>query len=58
MKKVVNHYFVEEKMSDTKLRRKSLILSQRVYQYILYTYGNESEAGMPAEIFLLRQLTQ
>ncbi|CAI2166895.1 5736_t:CDS:1 [Funneliformis geosporum] len=30
-------------MSDITKRRKSLILSQKVYQYILITYGNKSE---------------
>ncbi|CAI2164551.1 12874_t:CDS:1 [Funneliformis geosporum] len=30
-------------MSDITKRRKSLILSQKVYQYILNTYGNKSE---------------
>ncbi|CAG8748585.1 8524_t:CDS:1, partial [Funneliformis mosseae] len=43
VKEVVKNYFIEEKMSDITLRRKSLILSQKVYQYILNTYGNKSE---------------
>ncbi len=33
-------------MSDITLRRKSLILSSKVYQYILNAYGNESEVTL------------
>jgi len=37
---------MEKKMSDITLRRKSLILSSKVYQYILNAYGNESEVTL------------
>lgn len=43
VKQVVKQYFMEEKMSEITKRRKSLILSPKVYQYILVTYGNNSE---------------
>ncbi|CAG8605540.1 12059_t:CDS:1, partial [Funneliformis mosseae] len=43
MKQVVEQYFKEEKISDMESRRKSLILSPRVYQFILDTYGHQSE---------------
>jgi len=35
IKQVIKQYFIEEKMSDITLRRKSLILSPKVYQYVL-----------------------
>jgi hypothetical protein len=43
VKQVVKQYFIEEKMSDITLRRKSLILSPKIYQYILKTYSKDSE---------------
>ena len=43
IRQVVKQYFIEEKMSDITLRRKSLILSPKIYKYILVTFGNESE---------------
>ena len=43
VRQVIKQYFIEEKMSDITLRRKSLILSPKIYQYILATFGNESE---------------
>jgi len=46
IKQVIEQYFIEEKMSDITLRRKSLILSPKIYQYILDTYGNESELAL------------
>jgi hypothetical protein len=54
VKQVVKEFFMEEKMCDIVLRRKSLILSPRIYQYILVTYGNESElASMCFEDILI-----
>src|SRR3954447_6424941 len=46
IRQVVEQYFKEEKMSDIALRRKSLILSPKIYQYILNTYGNKSELAL------------
>jgi hypothetical protein len=46
IRQVVEQYFKEEKMSDIALRRKSLILSPKIYQYILDTYGNDSELSL------------
>ena len=46
IRQVIKQYFIEEKMSDITLRRKSLILSPKIYQYILETYGNESEPAL------------
>lgn len=46
IRQVVEQYFKEEKMSDIALRRKSLILSPKIYQYILDTYGNKSELAL------------
>ena len=43
---LIKQYFIEEKISDITLRRKSLILSPKIYQYILDTYGNESELAL------------
>ncbi|POG83181.1 hypothetical protein GLOIN_2v1490054 [Rhizophagus irregularis DAOM 181602=DAOM 197198] len=43
IKQVVKQYFIEEKMSDITLRRKSLILSPKIYQYVLRTYSKDSE---------------
>jgi len=56
VKQVVKQYFIEEKMSDITLRRKSLILSPKVYQYILLTYGRESELAIMCleDILILR----
>jgi hypothetical protein len=53
IKQVIIQYFVEEKMSDIKLRRKSLILSPKVYQYVL---SLESEIAVVCfeDIFNLR----
>jgi hypothetical protein len=46
IRQVIKQYFIEEKMSDIALRRKSLILSPKIYQYILDTYGSESELAL------------
>src|SRR5688572_18421308 len=43
---VIEQYFIEEKMKDITSRRKSLILSPTIYQYILDSYGNESELAL------------
>ncbi|GBC44127.2 hypothetical protein GLOIN_2v1469324 [Rhizophagus irregularis DAOM 181602=DAOM 197198] len=43
IKQVVKQYFIEEKMSDITLRRKSLILSPKIYQCVLKTYSKDSE---------------
>ena len=43
IRQVIKQYFIEEKMSDITLRRKSLILSPKIYKYILVNFGNESE---------------
>jgi len=48
VKQVVKQYFTEEKMSDITLRRKSLILSPKVYQYILISY---KESELPVMCF-------
>ena len=58
VKQVVKQYFIEEKMSDITLRRKSLILSPKVYQYLLLTYGRESELAIMCleDILILRIL--
>src|SRR6266542_2520979 len=37
---------MEKKMSDITLRRKSLILLSKFYQYILNAYGNKSEVTL------------
>src|SRR5688572_1491769 len=42
VRRVIEQYFFEEKMNHIESRRKSLILSPKVYQYILETYGKES----------------
>ena len=46
IRQVIKQYFKEEKMTDITLRRKSLILSPKIYLYILNTYGNESELAL------------
>ena len=53
IKQVIKQYFTEEKMSDITLRRKSLILSPKIYQYVL---GLESEIAIMCfeDILILR----
>jgi hypothetical protein len=46
IRQVIKQYFIEEKISDIALGRKSLILSPKIYQYILDTYGSESELAL------------
>ncbi|CAG8581889.1 5931_t:CDS:2 [Funneliformis mosseae] len=43
IKEVVAQYFKDQKVNDMNLRRKSLILSPKVYQYFLETFGVNSE---------------
>jgi hypothetical protein len=53
---VVKQYFIEKKISDITLRKKFPIFSEKVYRYILNTYGNESELTLLCfdNIFTLR----
>ncbi|PKK70687.1 hypothetical protein RhiirC2_829600 [Rhizophagus irregularis] len=43
IKQVVKQFFIEEKMSDITLRRNSLILSPKIYLYVLKTYSKDFE---------------
>ena len=57
VKQIIKQYFMEEKMRDIDSRRKSLILSPKIYQYILSTYGNKSElASMCFEDILILKI--
>src|SRR3954447_23292349 len=38
IRQVIKKYFIEENVSNITLKRKSLILSPKIYQYVLDTY--------------------
>ncbi|CAI2171792.1 19200_t:CDS:1 [Funneliformis geosporum] len=55
LQKIIEETFITEKVEDVDFigRRKSLILSPTIYQFIIYEYGNESKISSTCFIDIL-----